>query len=635
MGLFKARPDLKVSWSEKNQRDPQTLTPGSNFRAWWTCEKGHEWDATVKNRTNGSGCPVCLGRKIIVGVNDLATLRPDLAQEWSGRNPKSAQEVTLGSNAKVWWKSQTCGHEWEAVVSKRTGRGSGCIYCAKAGTRILPGFNDLATKEPEIAKEWSPRNEKSASEVFPTTAKKYWWVGARCGHEWEATPANRTSERSGCPFCVHNPQVLSGHNDLATLYPEIAKEWSPRNKLTPERVTSKANRKVWWRCERGHEWSAAVGGRTGRGAGCPHCWGRLYPGENDLETVFPEIARQWNHERNEGKVPSEVTKMSDSRVWWKCEEGHEWRAAVSDRTRQDGKHTGCPRCSSGNQVSRGEREVAEFVSQFVPVETSYRDIPGVFEVDVFAPEQKVAIEFNGLYWHREAVAGKSKHFQKSLSCSEAGVALIYVWEDDWRDRPETVKRMILRKLGKSQEERLNARQLERCEVSSREAREFLEEFHIQGPTGGSFRAGLRDSQGGLRALLVLRKKPSGGMELVRFATHGIVRGGFSRLFKFAVQETGADLITTFSDTGVSDGELYRKAGFRKDGEIPPDYKYVFRDRREHKFNFRKKRFREDPELQYSEGLTEGELAALNGLHRIYDSGKIRWVWEPRGRIDLD
>lgn len=84
-------------------------------------------------------------------------------------------------------------------------------------------------------------------------------------------------------------------------------------------------------------------------------------------------------------------------------------------------------------------------------------------------------------------------------------------------------------------------------------------------------------------------------------------------------------VYTFSDHCVSDGGLYEQNGFVVDKVLPPDYMYVVGNRREHKFRYRLKRFREDPNLVYQDGISERELAKLNGLRRVWDAGKTRWL----------
>ena len=124
--------------------------------------------------------------------------------------------------------------------------------------------------------------------------------------------------------------------------------------LTPAAVSHGSKRKVWWQCTRGHRWQAAVHTRTGSGTGCPVCAGKVpLTGENDLETLYPNLARQWNSSRNGALTPSEVSPGSHRLVWWTCEKGHEWRARV--RSRVDG--CGCPVCAN-REIRPGENSLA-------------------------------------------------------------------------------------------------------------------------------------------------------------------------------------------------------------------------------------------------------------------------------------
>jgi len=140
--------------------------------------------------------------------------------------------------------------------------------------------------------------------------------------------------------------VMPGENDLATLFPDIAAQWdTERNEsLRPDQVTSFSNRKVWWRCTLGHEWQAVVAARVVENSGCPYCAGRrVLAGFNDLATLHPKIAAQWDDTLNGTLTPEMVTPGSHKRVWWRCSEGHVWRAAVYSRTGK--QKCGCPVCA--------------------------------------------------------------------------------------------------------------------------------------------------------------------------------------------------------------------------------------------------------------------------------------------------
>ncbi len=150
------KPKLASEWSEKNEIKPTEVSIGSHKKVIWKCKLGHEWIATVKSRTiNRTGCPYCSHNKVLAGFNDLATLFPEVADEWPDRNEKKPTEVMAFANSKAWWKCRTCGYEWNTLISTRSG-GSKCPCCS--GYTFIKGKNDLKSTHPQIAKEWSEKN---------------------------------------------------------------------------------------------------------------------------------------------------------------------------------------------------------------------------------------------------------------------------------------------------------------------------------------------------------------------------------------------------------------------------------------------------------------------------------------------
>lgn len=137
--LASVHPELIPEWSEKNlPLTPDKITFGSNKRVWWKGACGHEWETSVKARSKGEKCPICSGARVIEGINDLATLKPLLAQEWSEKNELKPTEVSVASHKKIIWKCKH-GHEWEASVKSRTVNGTGCPYCSH--NKVLTGFD--------------------------------------------------------------------------------------------------------------------------------------------------------------------------------------------------------------------------------------------------------------------------------------------------------------------------------------------------------------------------------------------------------------------------------------------------------------------------------------------------------------
>lgn len=206
----------------------------------------------------------------------------------------------------------------------------------------MPKPKKYVSDIPELMAKWNwEKNNKlglNPSAITYGSQKKVWWICKR-GHEWEAVVSQ--SRYSGCPYCA-GQKVWIGYNDLATMYPEIAKEWHPTKNgdLKPTNVTSSSNKKVWWKCKRGHEWEATISSRAFSN-NCPYCSNKkVLVGYNDLATTHSELSKQWHPTKNENLTPIDVTSGSGKKVWWICDEGHEWQAIINSRAR--GK--GCPYC---------------------------------------------------------------------------------------------------------------------------------------------------------------------------------------------------------------------------------------------------------------------------------------------------
>ena len=234
---------------------------------------GHEFQCSPYSYVNlkDKKCPVCSGKQVKEGFNDLNSIYPDLALQWNyKKNHINPENVNANSNKKYWWKCDK-GHEWEASVISRN-RGTSCPFCSNR--RVLKGFNDLQTTCPELMQEWNyEKNDILPSTITEKSSKKVWWKCNKCGYEWCVAPAcrNKKQGRSGCPACAGNV-VKTGVNDLQTLYPEIAARWDyeMNGDLSPSKVAPKSEKVIWWKCEKGHSYKRTISHET-RGYKCPIC----------------------------------------------------------------------------------------------------------------------------------------------------------------------------------------------------------------------------------------------------------------------------------------------------------------------------------------------------------------------------
>ena len=201
-------------------------------------------------------------------------------------------------------------------------------------SKFVKGVNDLLTVNPILADEWDyeKNGERKPDEILPGSGIKVWWKCDK-GHSWEAVINTRAVRGYGCPYC-EGRKAWPGFNDLATVMPEIAAQWDyeKNGDLKPTDILCGCDKKVWWKCERGHSWKTAVYHRKA-GHGCPRCEAmisNLRVGENDLKTRNPEMLDEWDYDRNVYE-PNEVTYSSKQLVWWKCRNGHSWQASINAR----------------------------------------------------------------------------------------------------------------------------------------------------------------------------------------------------------------------------------------------------------------------------------------------------------------
>lgn len=340
-------PILALQWdhNKNGPLKPSQVSHGSKKKVWWNCEKGHEAFQSVAYRTKSNRCPICSGKVLSIGFNDLATTHPELAAQWHPTKniPITPSQVTAGSHKKAWWLCDE-GHSTFQEIRHRV-KTNRCAVCI--GREVVQGFNDLATTHPELASEWNA-SKNAATRVdqvsFGSSAKQHWWTCSK-GHDFRSAVAWRV-QGNGCPVCA-NRVILAGDNDLASEFASLAKEWHPSRNgdLLPSQVGSGSHKVVWWKHQEGHEWRAAIYSRVA-GNSCPVCSGRLtITGVNDLQTRFPEVAKSWHPSKNLPLKPDAVSAGSSKKAWWICENdlSHEWQASIANRAKNA---SGCPRCST-------------------------------------------------------------------------------------------------------------------------------------------------------------------------------------------------------------------------------------------------------------------------------------------------
>ena len=248
------KPFLKSEWLENINGDIYNVFSNSNDIIEWICRKCHRnFKAKISNRAEDDKCcPYCSNRILIKGINDLATTHPHLIKEWSNLNDRQLSCLTNKSSYKAWWKCSVCSNTYQQVVSSKLISKTSCPYCRK--TKVLKGFNDLATTHPWLIKEWSTLNDRDrdSSSIMCNSNYRAWWKCAECSKEYrQSVKKKNLMNKSCCPYCRNN-KVLKGLNDLATTHEYLLNEWDYLNNILlakPTEIDEKSNKIVWWICK--------------------------------------------------------------------------------------------------------------------------------------------------------------------------------------------------------------------------------------------------------------------------------------------------------------------------------------------------------------------------------------------------
>ncbi|MBQ7147678.1 MAG: zinc-ribbon domain-containing protein [Pseudobutyrivibrio sp.] len=358
-------PEAIKEWDfEKNKNiTPEMVNATSNKNYWWICEKGHSFKASPVNKFNSpaNSCPYCTNHKVLSGFNDMITRYPYLENDWDyeknkGVNPKM---IMPGSAKKYWWKCSE-SHSYLMTANNKVFSQNKCPICS--GKRVLAGCNDLESKYPDVIKFWDyeKNREIKPSELHFGSNKSVWW---RCteGHSFKKTVAHMVKFDS-CPICTG--RILeTGTNDLKTKYPNIAAEWdySKNGDKIPDNFKPSSREKIWWKCATcGNSWNSMILVRTSHNAGCPVCGYAVKQKQTNIEKnrlkgntlaiKFPEVAKDWDYEKNGDLTPNDIAPHSNTRVWWKCSKGHSYFSLVDSRTGK--RKTGCPYCSGKRKLNK-------------------------------------------------------------------------------------------------------------------------------------------------------------------------------------------------------------------------------------------------------------------------------------------
>lgn len=436
------------------------------------------------------------------------------------------------------------------------------------------------------------------------------------------TTSRRSFRQSkhGCPRCARESTFISVDDRINRW--NMAHNTKYDYSLVPtSRVTS--NTKIQIRCPQHGVFQQLA--KDHERHGCPTCaaTSRL----NKVQTSGFRLKSKIEHINdceaihgstyNYSKLPDDC--QSVDRVTIICKK----HGAFSQRLNDHKNGCGCPRCAIEGAQSKQEQEVSTFLKQLnMLVDTSQRNIIPPQEVDIVLPNHKIAIEFNGLYWHSElAGKGRSYHLNKQQKIENVGYHLITIYDHEWKTKRNIVQSRLKSIIG--QNRRIFARACSVEDLDCSTADEFVEQTHIQGKRPTKYNYGLYDN-GSLVAVMTF----SASHEIIRYCSSLNVNviGGAGKLLAHHIKSTSPRTITTFADRRWSTGNLYRALGFTFVHNTPPNYWYFTNGTGPllSRLSFQKHKLPTVlPNVDMS--LTEWDNMKNNGYNRIWDCGSSKWI----------
>lgn len=483
-------------------------------------------------------------------------------------------------------------------------------YSIKKCNPSLTKENSLKLNFPNILNEWAPKNKKGPSYYTDNSAEKVWWKCSSCKEEWKTQIRVRTQQKSGCPYCAGNRTSKKNKIQSKKLY----EEYHNSNKRPLKEYSKGSNKSVKWKCrECDWEWSTSIYNRTHNVSNCPNCAGNTVNDKNRFSSNYPDVAEELISKDID---PDKISYGSKKRGRWKCLScSHIWETQIFNRTIHE---SGCPKCCTTWGPSKAEEKIDEYLKNDLGVKNIIRNSRKIIkpkELDIYLPDHKLAIEYNGLYWHTEPRKGKKYHINKTKECNKKGIKLIHIFSDDWKNKKDIIKSMIAHAVGKSP----NVIYARKCEVvlfdKNKEFAEFFEENHIQGQTLSSWAYGLKYNDE-LVACLSIRTPihHKDAREIARFAVKKFhhIPGAFSKLFKRAKNKTlheDKSVIISYADLSYGDGSVYDKNNLEFMKNTKLNYWYTDGTKRYNRFKFRAQ-----------DGKSEKQVAKENGVQKIYGCG---------------
>lgn len=341
----------------------------------------------------------------------------------------------------------------------------------------------------------------------------------------------------------------------------------------------------------------------------------------------------FNRLLNSDRLKGMVTPLFDLEDYKDVYYEYPWKCNKCDTIFKSNLDLGCiPRCPTcfPKCYSKPEFDIFHFCEKyFSTIIQNDRTVLDGKEIDILIPEKNIGIELDGLYWHSESMGTpRNYHQEKTSLAEEKGIHLIHIFEDEWFDKQDIVKSILLSKFGEI-DNKIYARECDIKKIDNSLSEEFLFNNHLQGPIPAIHHHGLF-FQNELVLLVSFGKarfNKDCEWEILRFCNkkNTQVLGGLSKLISHFIWDYEPNSIITYVDARYGDGKCYKKCGFEFMRRTQPGYFYTDGHYRSSRLKYQKHKLSKILK-NFDSNLTEWENMQLNGFDRIWDCGNYVYEW---------
>ena len=625
---------------------------GANGKIKVKCLKcNHTWISTPDRLLNKKyGCPKCalIDKSIKTRKNN-----DEFLKELKEINPNiEPLEEYINRHTKIKFKCKICGNEFYNTPGTILKLKFGCTVCSRKSSSNIR----MKSNEDFIEEVSSIKPDIIPLEEYKGAGVKIKFKCKICGYEWKTIPSIIVNTGCGCPNCA---SIYSGDKTRKT-NEKFLKELNEVNSdVEPLEEYDGAFGYVKVKCKIcNHIWKTTPDRLLNKKAGCPKCAHKKI--HNEQRKTNNSFIKELK-ERTDDIIPLDEYVDAKTRIKFKCKTcGHIWKTIPNHVI----NGTGCPKCALSG-TSREEQDLIDTLKEtinsyiergiriklyketeenlknkYLMEERKYFSNNGKrYQLDIYFPNLKLGIEYNGNYWHSTEKLDANYHIDKREFFKDLGIKVIFIRSDEWDFKREKILYRLMSILGLYKMKTYARKLYVDLEVPNFEANKLMELSHIQGKDNSSIKIGLRNKHETLVAVMTFGKsryltktKDDGEntYELIRYCTYpeSVIIGGFSKLLKAGeeyLKTLGVTRIKTFADRRFSsdDDNVYLKNGFTLNNISGANYVYVKRYEVLKRYECQKHKLHKILGDNFDENATEYEnMVVNNGYTKICDCGNL-------------